>query len=517
MPDGRRVVLALILLLAARPAILAQESAPELMTLRILHTNDIHGQVRPFPATWRREEPPPAAGGWLTLAAAIEEERRRGPALLLDAGDIFQGTPEGIAPKGALMVDLMSAIRYDAVAVGNHDFDLGESCLIDLARRARFPFIAANLVEKDGITVRPYVRSALVLDCGGFRVGVTGVITETSPEVISARIARDLVFDEEAAGLRRGVAELRRLGAEIIVAVNHVGAAENTRHAADIEGLDVIIGGHNHASILRTARTVPPRGTLVAQAASKGSGLGIIEIDVHRTTRRIAGRRGRVREILHDPAARHEASEALIRAAEPVIGAAMDRPIATAARTLRRANRPGEASPLGNWVADVMREAAGADIALHNRTGIRKDMARGPVAPRDIFEIAPFDNTLVSVRLTGAVLRRILERALARSARALEVSGIEITASRNGDGDWTIASVRRNGRDVGDADEFLVVTNSFLAHGGDGYDMFAAGRDLRDTGIVLRDALAGAAKAAGTLDASDEIRWRVAEPAESRN
>jgi 2',3'-cyclic-nucleotide 2'-phosphodiesterase (5'-nucleotidase family) len=501
--------LVLLSLLLCPPLLLAQESGEAPVTIRILHTNDVHGQVRPTPATWKRDQdPPPLAGGYVTLAEAVEEERKAGPNLLVDAGDWFQGTPEGVFTRGTLMIDLMSALRYDAAVVGNHDFDLGEGLLEELSKRAKFPVLGANILEKDGTTSRPYVKAAVVVERAGVKIGLIGVVTESSPEIISSRLARELTIGEEAEGLARGVLEAKKGGAEIVVAVNHVGAAENYRHAAEIPGIDVIIGGHNHGSILKNGKVIEPTGTLVAQAASRGTALGIVEVDFDRRSRRVTAKRARLREIWFDPVARHEACEALIAAGAGAVGKDLDRPIATAARTLKRADSPGQPSPLGNWVADVMRERAGAEVAIHNRTGIRKDLSQGPVSKRDLFEVCPFDNRLVTVKLTGSALKRVMEHALERSSRALEVSGAEVVLDPDAGAGARVKSLKVKGTEVDDTALVLVVTNSFIGEGGDGYKMFAEGKDFTDTGILLRDALIDAAAAQRSVAGMDEVRWR---------
>ena len=158
--------------------------------LIILHTNDIHGQVQPMAARWIDPDDPPLLGGFEALAYTIEEIRTNTALegagfLLLDAGDIFQGTPEGNLTEGRIVVDWMNRLSYDAVALGNHELDYGQQVIGDLARRAHFPFLAANVIDRR-LGQRPaWVRPWIIRHTGGLAVGIVGLTTSDMTNLVT--------------------------------------------------------------------------------------------------------------------------------------------------------------------------------------------------------------------------------------------------------------------------------------------------------------------------------------------
>ena len=486
--------------------------------ITLLHTNDWHGQVQPRRRTVDGETK--LVGGAVALARAIDEQRRHDPnAVLVSAGDWFQGTPEGMIPRGLLMIDMMNALGYRFACVGNHDFDLGEAELPKLGNRAKFPFLGSNIVDKTSGELLESVTDSAIIDVNGVRVGFAGLMTEDGADVIVKGAIPNVRFLNEIETARRIVGDLRRRGAEIVVFVNHVGPAHNVETAKAVDGIDVIIGGHHHSAVLPEGRAAGT--TLVAQAKSNGMGLGVVHLTYDRAAKKIVTKSAKVVDLAYVPEARHPKVSTVLARYQDQIAKEIDGPLAfreevTLTAALERDGTRDRSSAIGNWITDVMRTAAKADVAFQNKTGIRQDLAAGPVSVRDFFEVSPFGNTIVTMKLTANQIAELIALSLDsdQTRSGLEFSGLTV-ARPEGDGrpDAAALHLTIGGETLDltkDGDRsFTVATNNFLAGGGDGYAPFASGTDVIDTGIKLRDAEIDAARRTRSLTPSTERRWKI--------
>lgn len=484
--DRRTRALALIALLffcgcAASPR------AP-LRQLCILHTNDVHGHIAEERVEgWRKP-----SGGAAVLAGCVrkirDENRAAGiPTLLLDAGDIFLGTPEGNVSKGIAVVETMNAAGYDAMAIGNHEFDFGVGVVEALAAAARFPILGANVRVSSGGPPPPFLRPAVVKDADGLKVGIIGVITESTPEIVMPGRTEKIVFEKPQEVIRAQIADLKAQGVDFIVLLSHCGSWQDKEIAAEVKGIGVIVGGHGH-ELLRKPLRVRRTGTLVVQAGGTGQYLGRLDCRVDPERGRVVDHRYETIPLEKGRCAPDPEVQAIVDRWAAVVGEKFDETVAESLHDLA-GNDTAEA-PLGNLIADSMRAATGAQIAFHNNFGIRNPLLAGPVTYRDIYKILPFDNTLYTMTLTGAQLLKILEQSLALKYGILQLSGLTVEYDPKAPAGSRVISASCGGDPLDAAARYTVTTNSFLSQGGDSYATFLEGRDVVNSGILDRDALA---------------------------
>lgn len=507
----------------------APESAPTSRpTTRflILHTNDVHGQIRPIPDPRSRDGAPRMIGGYQELVAAIDEERASvAHSILVDAGDWWQGTPEGTLSQGRCSVELMNAAGYDLAVVGNHDFDAGPAALLDLVRLARFPVVGANVAgvadDPAAFALARHVRTGPSLfHVGDFVVAVGGVCTDETPRITSAaamkgiRIAPNtfgasLVRDrvrlpsDRARGAALGPAQD---DADALVLVNHESRERNLEIAKSVPDLDVVVGGHFHSDALREG-VVAPSGTLIAQAGANTRALGIVTLEIDPVERRIVKKSARLRWIEARPELTVPRLLPIIDRYEADVARRMDVPVADVPVFFGRGSDLAKPGPLPAWLCAAMLARTGADVAIHNHGGIRADLPAGRARVREFFQISPFGNRLVSVDLKASDVIELARRMATNPGRGLVYAGVEIVARKNGDGPPEVIGLRRNGADLAPDAVLRVATTDFLALARDGATAFGRATNYRDHDETLLDATLAHARSQGTLAAPTAPVW----------
>ncbi len=477
--------------------------AGEPVRLIVLYTNDLHGQLEPLPPSPIRSvlrgQP---AGGFAHLAAMVQAARReaaetKASLLLLDGGDIFQGTPIGNETKGEAAIEAMNAASYDAGALGNHEFDYGFKNMLRLVERARFPILAANMSGTD--KVRPYVLFAPPkVPC---RIAVIGVITPGTPRVTTPGATKGLRFSDPVPVVRAIVKEVE---ADLFIVVSHLGRDDELRLAAEVKGLALILGGHSHTPYVQKVGD-----TLLLQTEGQGVTLGRVDLDIDPDGWKVVRAEGKLLPV--DPKAtepEQRVQEVITRYARD-LDVRLKEVVGHLAAPLRR-SRELESSPAGNWIADVLRKTGKADVGFMNKGGIRCDLEAGPVTAGDVYRLMPFDNEVVSMDITGAELRKILERHFAAGRfPGLEWSGVFVAVDKEGDA-VRIVSLEVAGKPVEDSKTYRASTNSFLAAGGDGFEAFRQGQRVARGGLV-REVLEADLASRSPFRPPDEQRLRVRE------
>jgi len=454
--------------------------------LTILHTNDIHGQVLPRGAS----------RGLVALGRRIRQERdaarQAGDAvLLLDAGDLFKGTPEGDLTDGQVVVEWMNHLGYDAVAVGNHEFDHGIEVAERLAEAAEFPFLAANLYEEQGGerpawlgrgTPEGPLRGAALLktvyDGWGraLRVGIVGTTPANLASVTLAGLTAGLRAEDEVAALRPVLDALPR-DLDLVVLVSHSGIERDTRVAAALgERVDVIVGGHNHRTLPEGQRE---GSVLMTQTGAKTEFLGRVQVDFP------PGESPRAVAELLEPG---DDLEAVLAPHVAEVQREFAEVVGELQAPLRRASGFAS-SALGNLETDLMRQLTGAGVALQNKPGIRADLEAGPVTRRAVYEVAPFGNAVVSMQLSGAQLRELLESCLADERSVCDVSGLTVRFDLARPPGERVVGIQVGEKPIEDERSYRVATNDFLARGGDDKVVFTQGSEREETQRLLRDLL----------------------------
>jgi 5'-nucleotidase len=444
------------------------------VTFSIVGTTDLHGNVFGGDGRGGLE----LLGGYLDdLHAARAADG--GAVVLIDAGDTFQAGIESDLSEGAIVVDAYNALGYTAAAIGNHEFDFGpvddagahqmlgtdpRGALQARAAQAKFPYLAANLIdEATGEPVHwPNVRPSALLDIAGVKVGIVGIMTIDALRATLSTNVHGLRVAPLAPTVAAEAAKLRAAGATLVIVGAHAGGAcARFTNATDLSScddeaeifrlarslprglVDVIAAGHTHQGLAHEVE-----GVAIIQGYSHGRAFGRVDVTIDRSTGRVVQHQlFPPHEVCarQDPAtlacdgsdlpqARYEGrgvapSSAVAAAMAPALarvrslqaqplGVVLDSPI----------SRTGDLeSALGNLFADALRAETGADIALNNnlRGGLRADLPAGPLTFGSFYDVFPFDNRLLTVRVTGAALKQSLIDEVQRGRRgALGLSGV---------------------------------------------------------------------------------------------
>ena len=439
----------------------------------IMHTNDIHGQLLPRAGI----------GGMGEIAAII---RRAKPDLVLDAGDFSTGTFLADEFRGVPTIASMNQIRYTSGTIGNHEFDYGQPALRMLIRQARFPILSANIAAPV-----PGIKKYAIISSQGIRFGIIGLTTErvktlSHPNDVVGVKVFDIVKSVETL-----LPEVRKRS-DVIIATVHLEDEEEQRLASAFPEIRLIIGGHNHEALgpIRLGQT------LVAKTGVAGRNVGRVDLEFqNKKLVQMDARLIPVKDV--------QAELDVVKILQPFqekVSAKMGEIIGEATDDLMY-SRTGE-SALGDLVADAFREKGKTQIALQNIGGIRARIIKGSVTWGNAFEVLPFQNTLITLKLTGAQLKKTLERGLVSSIGMVAISGIRVQFdTKNPAGKQVASLLLTDGTPVDDSKLYSITTNDFVLAGGDGFTEFAKGTDIRDTGILLRDVLVDYIKARRVLSA----------------
>ncbi|MAF64387.1 MAG: hypothetical protein CMJ84_01835 [Planctomycetes bacterium] len=507
----RSAVIALVLSLwATEPAFGAPD---EPLHVIVLHTNDVHGQVQPRPALWLSEDDPPLVGGLRRLASTVrrvraEGERTGAGVLVVDAGDWFQGTPEGLVDHGRAFVRVLLAVGYDALCVGNHEFDHGLPHLVNLLADFRVPAVCANLYEPGAGRVA-WVEPWKVCEIAGVRVGLVGLLTPGTPHITHAD-AGSLHFADPIAQLARARAALAG-EVDWVLPLTHVGVDADVELARAFPDLPLIVGGHSH-TFLREGRREGE--TLIVQVGSKASAMGRVDLWFDAETKRLLKLEYEVISLLGESPEEFR-NERVDEMCEHLVSFSEERMAVVVGELLgplRRTRDRFRSSAAGNLVTDAMRAAVPADVAIQNRGGIRCDWEAGPITRRDLFELLPFGNHLVRLEVTGGTIEACVRAAVEGTAHSgLEFSGMVVEVSVDAEGAGRLTGIRIGGEPVERERVYALVTNSFLADGGDNYLSLKDSPARSDDPRMLREMLEEYLRSHEKLVPSDDRRYRKSE------
>ena len=457
-------------------------------TLQVLETTDFHGAIL---QTARERNGDRLVGSSPVLAAWVAELRRTNPegTVLLDGGDWYQGTMISNLQFGRPVIEQMNALGYAAAAIGNHEFDWTADTLERRVRELQCAALGANLVERKTNKLPSWARADTTFLRRGVRVSVLGLCYPKTPSVTLGKYVAHLRFDDDSATAARRVPALRKKS-DVVIEVGHIPAETDTaRHArgdlarlAQVPGVDLWLGGHSHNQVLDEVRGIP-----VMIAGLHGEVIGVCDLVVDALQHKVVERRARLQPTLAETYPPDSAMAARVSRWNEAIGPIAGRVLCRNARWLGR-ERSGE-SAVGSLVADAMREATRADVAMQNSGGLRADLPEGIVTEGAIYEVMPFDNTIFSLELTGTEIRSVLEEGLA-SGRITQVSGIKYSYDLSRPrGSRLLMLSQADGQPIDPTYHYHVVVNNFMAGGGDNNDTLTKGRHRQDTGQNVRDAL----------------------------
>ncbi|MEF2547099.1 5'-nucleotidase C-terminal domain-containing protein [Aurantimonas sp. E1-2-R+4] len=536
-----------ILYTAAALALTAASGGAALAEYRltILHTNDFHSRIEPInkydSGCGEKDAAENACfGGSARLATGIKAAREASDnTLLVDGGDQFQGSLFYTKYKGKAAAELMNTLGYEAMTVGNHEFDDGPKVLRAFMEAIDFPILLANADISKEPELADALKSSTVIEKDGERIGLIGITPADTAELSSP--GPNVSFADPVAALKREVEKLTGEGVTKIVVLSHSGYAVDQRVAAEVPGIDVIVGGHTNTLLSNTDKKAKgpyptmikgPEGdvhtnTLLSNTDKKAKGpyptmIKGPEGDVAIVQAYAYGKYLGQLDVTFDDAGIVTAAsgEPIIMDGEVVEDSALKTRIAELAKPLdeirqkvvaetsapidggRDTCRAGECQ-MGNLVAEAMLDRVrdqGAEIAITNGGGLRASIDSGEITMGEVLTVLPFQNTLATFKLTGADLKAALENGVSEveegGGRFPQVAGLKFTWSKAGTpGEDRVTSVAVKEGDgfvpLDPEKTYLVVSNDFMRGGGDGYKIFAdKGMEAYDFGPALDEVVA---------------------------
>lgn len=471
--------------LLASAARLTRPPARDTLQLRILTINDFHGALEGRTYPWSEGRTVGGAAvvdAWMDTLAA----RCACTTLRLDGGDEMQGSLPSNLSYGKVTVEAFDLMGIQAAAIGNHDFDWTADTLRERMREADYPWMAANIVDSATGRRPDWIIPWRMVRAGPYQVAVVAYITAETKSIVAPQNMAGLRVDSGYPAIRDAVEEAQAAHPDFLLILTHSGGrCDSLACAGEVFDLarslppgsvDVIVSGHSHTLIdVDSGATVP-----IVQARSNGTAVGAV--DIIRTAS--GGRRVEVevRTTWADQVTPDSAIAALVAGAVRSTDSLSSQVVTDVALPM---NRAGRQYPLGNLIADGMRNVLRTDVALVNNGGIRTDIAAGPLTYGQLFAVLPFRNQAVAVTLTGRQLRQLAEESISASGPAAHVSGMTITYDASKPVGKRVRDLRlANGKRPKDNAHYTLATNSFLAAGQDGYTML---RGLPQTASGLND------------------------------
>lgn len=520
---------------------LAKPVKDQVYKITILHTNDHHGRF------WRNSDGEYGMAARKNVIEQIRADVRKngGYSLLLDGGDVNTGVPESDMQDAEPDFKGMNLLGYDAMAVGNHEFDKSPAVLAKQRQWINFPMLSANIYKDGKRLFEPY----RIFKLGDVRVAVMGLTTDDTKKLTNPENTKGIEFRTPATEAAKLVPQLRKQ-ADVVIAATHMGHYENGDHgvnapgdvemARKVKGLNLIVGGHSQNPVCMKAENVrdnayvpgadcaPDRqnGAWIVQAHEWGKYVGradfefkngefklvkyqLIPINLKKTVKGADGKDQKVYYTQQIP----EHSEVLefLRPYQNKGQEALSIEIGATEGKLEGDRNLVRSQPtsMGILVASAMKEKAQADFAIMNSGGVRDSIAAGKITYKDVLKVQPFGNTLVYVDMSGKEALELLRTAAKMSPGSgafPQFAGVKLVIE-GGD----VKQAQIGGKDIDPAKTYRVALNNFTAAGGDGYPKLSTHKGYVNTGYADADVLKafinarGGVIKAGAFDPAGEI------------
>ena len=446
--------------------------------IRILHVNDFHGFADAYKPYGSEED----QGGLAYLAGQIDDLRAEKPTLLLAAGDMIQGHNWANLFLGKSSIEAMNAMKFDAMVVGNHEFDFGQAVLKERMQEAAFPFLGADVEGLDPL--KPYI----IKNVGGLSIAVIGVVTDDTPTTTHPKNVSGLKFYSPVDTINKYVRALRDKN-DLIVVLSHTGFKADLDLAKKVEGIDVIVGGHSHTKVAKPAVVGK---TYIVQAFEHGKALGVLDLTVKNGS--IVQADGRL-EPISPTGKKNKTVGAIVAKYRQKVDSFMNETVGEAPVDLDGIHVRQQETNLGNLITDIIRKESGADAAIINGGTIRTSIKKGRITVSDVYAVVPFDNYIVAIRLTGKQIRDTLEHGVSgieeEQGRFPQISGLTFTYNRLAPAGSRVKDVFIGGQPLIADKEYTVATHDFLAAGGDGYKTFGEAVQSSSDYAVVGGAMKG--------------------------
>jgi len=491
------VSLSLLVVLFSGTVAWASDNELNLVSLEVLTVNDFHGAIA------MTDKNP----GEAVLAGYLRGEMSQNPqgTIVLSAGDMMQGTPDSNLLYGKTVIQFMNSVGFDAMALGNHEFDWGLPVLKKRIGDAAFPLLAANIIDKSTGQPVDFVKRYVIIERSGVKIGIVGIITRDTAVTTNPKNIAGFSFADPAVVLRSLIPKMKAEGADVIVVLAHLASfggengLEVSGEAADlarsVPGIDVVVSGHSHQRVAGKVNGVP-----VVQAYCNGRDVGRVNLVYARDCHKVLASTVTVDDVAGPEAVADPLVKAIVTRSQKEIDPAKRTVLGFA--TVELSHDRYVLSPLGCWVTDVMRESSKADIALQNGGGLRTGLAAGPITSGNLYEVMPFDNTLYLLDMTGAQIKAALEYGIYnKTFGMLQFSGLRVKYDQSlPEGHRVVSVCLNDGSALVSEKIYRVATNDFLVAGGDGYLMVKGAMNKLDTCLPMREILADAIRKAGVIN-----------------
>lgn len=510
--------------------------------LVVAATTDVHGRIRGWNYETNRADP---ARGLARAATIVDSLRRAAPGrvVLLDAGDLLQGNSfTYVAARVAAadapipVVSAMNAMRYDAAAIGNHEFNYGLPYLRRAVHQASFPFLATNAYLPNG---RHAFTSWAMVQRGGAKIGIVGATTPGSMLWDRDNLAGQLVIRDVVPEVQAAVQDVRAAGADVVLVTVHSGLGEpssydtvstgmpsenvSARIAREVPGIDLVLFGHSHREVADTVIN----GVLLMQPKNWATSVAIAHLGLRREGGkwRVTGKRSSIVQaaghaedstVVAATAAAHRETVAWVTAP---IGRT---PVAWSTDSARVAD-----TPLIDFINEVERRAAGADLASTAAFSLDASLDAGSITAARLQALYPYDNTLRAIRISGAQLRAYLEQSARYYVTSPSgqvsinpeipgfnfdiVSGVDYTLDLSRPAGQRVTRLEYKGRTVAPGDSFTLALNNYRQTGGGGYSMLSGAPVVYDRQQDIRQLLIDEVRRRGVITPADYFtrNWEI--------
>jgi len=469
-------------LLSTVPTLASAAAAlnPDTVCISILHTTDLHGHILPT----SDYDGNPDRGGLARCATQIKRWQRENPnSILIDVGDVYQGTDVSLRNKGALMIDLFNHLEYDAWVVGNHEFDWGMECFERALQRSNIPVLAANMLMEGKLAgefpdaKHPFakIQPFILKEIAGIKIAIIGLTTPGMPFWLWPEFTRGLDFRHPVEPVRRAIASAKSRGADAIVLTGHMGLKTRTGGddfantvmalTSEFPETAVFIAGHTH-------QDVPSRltnGVLFTQADHFGIHAGRVDLLFNRNSKKLL-RRDAICELMDN---RFGLDQMVLSRAKSHLAesnAAVSKPIGELAETLRGRSHPGRPSDMERLIGAAITEAllernVPVDGVMHGTFDDKADLTAGPKTVYDVWNIIPYENYIVTAQLSPEEIKIAMEDVFA-SHEKRNLLGFELKTESRRDDSKIVSMALVNRESLDRNKKYVIAFNSFDARSG---------------------------------------------------
>ena len=472
----------------------ATQNESDINDVNIIYTGDIHGAITPMP-----DQEYGVIGGVSNMANVINKLKKedKWKYALVDAGDWSQGSLESNMNRGKTMLEVMDSIGYDAVEVGNHEFDWGRQSFNELISNTKVPLVGANILEEDGTlldNVSPYV----IKEINGVKVGMVGVLADTIREEGDPRKVEGLTFLNAMETTKKYVEELKSKGVDVVVVLSHEGDEYDRKLASELNNV-IIVGGHSHNKAIEEVN-----GNIIVKSGTQGKYVGHLKLKVKKDENKIISYENKfipvTENLLKSVSLKMDSGVEDI--VTPVIMEAQNKKSQVVGETnidLPHDRLKVEESVMGDFVTDAMRAGTKSDIAFLVSSGIRDQLFRGKITFGDVYRILPRDDESICIDLTGEQIKKTMENSAQQHKNYLQISGMTVDIDTSKPAGNQVSNIKVNGLPIDMSKSYRVAINDITFTGPCGYEEFPKGKNV-ETGRIQRDILLDYIKANPGID-----------------